>query len=78
MTASYRQPAPSIPAAAAVNGRAQHASSYMQVHAARFGTPGQISADQDVDALHHAAKAYQAAHPGTDYVEAVKAVQYLG
>ncbi|MEI7666789.1 MAG: hypothetical protein WCI65_12155 [Synechococcaceae cyanobacterium ELA263] len=55
------------------------ATRYEQQMAARFGTtPGMIATGQDTEALDHAARAYQAAHPGTDYIEAVKAVQYLG
>ena len=55
------------------------ATRYEQQQTARFGvTPGVISSDQDTAALDHAARAYQAAHPGTNYIDAVKAVQYQG
>lgn len=55
------------------------ATRYEQQMAARFGaTPGVISSGQDTEALDHAARAYQAAHPGTAYIDAVKAVQYQG
>ena len=65
--------------AAAFNaGRAQHANRYEQQAAARFGIPGTLSADTDMEALHHAALRYQAAYPGTDYLTAVKAAQTLG
>jgi hypothetical protein len=37
-----------------------------------------ISADQDMEALHHAAKQYQATHPGTAYIDAVRSAQLLG
>ena len=43
--------------------------------AADLGKNGQISSGTDAAALNVAAKAYQASHPGTDYVAAVKAVQ---
>ena len=55
------------------------ATRYEQQQAARFGAiPGVISSGQDTEALDHAARAYQAAHPGTAYIDAVKAVQYQG
>jgi hypothetical protein len=54
------------------------ASRYEQMEAARFGTPGRVNTAQDAAALDHAARAYQAAHPGCGYIDAVKAVQYLG
>ena len=41
----------------------------------RLGTNGVIDESTDAAALDAAAKAYQAAHPGTNYVAAVKAVQ---
>ena len=41
----------------------------------RLGTNGVIDARTDAAALDAAAKSYQAAHPGTDYLSAVKAVQ---
>jgi hypothetical protein len=41
----------------------------------RLGANGVIDARTDSAALDAAAKAYQAAHPGTDYLSAVKAVQ---
>lgn len=40
-----------------------------------FGAVGAIDASTDVTALNAAAKTYQAAHPGTPYIAAVKAVQ---
>lgn len=42
---------------------------------ARLGKNGVIDTGVDVAALDKAAKGYQAAHPGTDYLAAVKAVQ---
>ena len=41
----------------------------------RLGANGVIDTSTDVAALDRAAKAYQAAHPGTDYIAAVRAVQ---
>ena len=43
--------------------------------AADLGKNGQISSSTDAAALDVAAKEYQAAHPGTNYIAAVKAVQ---
>lgn len=43
--------------------------------AAKFGVPGRITAGVDAAALDREARAYMAAHPGADYVAAVKAVQ---
>jgi signal peptide peptidase SppA len=43
--------------------------------AANYGRTGAIDASTDVTALDAAAKTYQAAHPGTNYIAAVKAVQ---
>jgi signal peptide peptidase SppA len=48
------------------------------VSGSRFGSNGVIDGKTDVAALDAAAKAYQAAHPGTDYTSAVKAVQSNG
>jgi hypothetical protein len=42
----------------------------------RLGANGVIDAKTDAAALDAAAKAYQAANPGTDYLSAVKAVQF--
>ena len=41
----------------------------------RLGVNGVIDASTDAAALDRAAKEYQAAHPGTDYIAAVRAVQ---
>lgn len=41
----------------------------------RLGANGVIDANTDATALDKAAKAYQAAHPGTNYLAAVRAVQ---
>ena len=43
--------------------------------AANYGSAGAIDANTDVAALDAAAKTYRAAHPGTSYIAAVKAVQ---
>lgn len=43
--------------------------------AADLGTGGLITASTDLDALNAAAQAYQSTHPGTSYLDAVKAVQ---
>ena len=43
--------------------------------ATNYGTAGAIDANTDVVALNDAAKSYQAAHPGTTYLAAIKAVQ---
>jgi signal peptide peptidase SppA len=48
------------------------------VPGSRLGANGVIDGKTDLAALDAAAKAYQAAHPGTDYVSAVKAVQSNG
>jgi signal peptide peptidase SppA len=48
------------------------------VSGSRLGANGVIDGKTDLAALDAAAKAYQAAHPGTDYVSAVKAVQSNG
>lgn len=45
------------------------------VSSSRLGANGVIDARTDTAALDAAAKAYQAAHPGTNYLSAVKAVQ---
>jgi hypothetical protein len=58
--------------------RALYATRPESPPAARFGTPGMISPDQDMEALHHAAKQYQATHPGTAYIDAVRSAQLLG
>ena len=44
----------------------------------KLGANGMIDARTDAAALDAAAKAYQATHPGTDYLSAVKAVQSKG
>ena len=44
----------------------------------RLGANGVIDARTDASALDAAARAYQAKHPGTNYITAVKAVQTLG
>ncbi len=55
------------------------ATRFEQQQTARFvATPGVVTSEEDTVALDHAARAYQAAHPGTAYIDAVKAVQYLG
>lgn len=60
-----------LPSAAAPNAAADAPK-------ASLGKGGMITGAVDMSALHAAAQQYQASHPGTSYVAAVKAVQLQG
>ena len=80
MTQPVRAPLPLTAAEREVISlRAQlKAAQSQQQAAARVSTLGVIDATTDTHELDLAAKRYQAIHPGTDYLAAVKAVQAGG
>ena len=80
MTQSVRPPLPLTAAEREVirlRAELKAAQPQQQAAAARVSTLGVIDATQDMAALDLQARKYQAQHPGTDYLTAVKAVQTL-